>query len=261
MNARTIRTFTSAVAMGIVAVGSNSAIAQVSGAPTALLAASLEEKVVHNSTTDSSEGNYQTVNNGYATATASFTGDDGSASISIKPGNTGFQLAEATVSWSFYIAGPPAMMVPIVVIGHGELMVSGAEPGTLIDEAKFYGTLPSFLYDEIASSNVRNIFNVAYPGYIPDNIVYDISFEADAQSFGGTSPSITALADPAVEFASGFNSTGFSIVSSPVISAVPEVSTSWLLLSGGLGLIGLRKVFPSRRLFDPVAPYGAVEHP
>jgi|GEM_PF-5355625 len=249
MNARTVRTFIGAVAMGIVAVGSNSALAQVTGTPTGLIAASLTEKVVNNTDTDTSGGNFQTITNGYASATASFTGDDGSASVSIKPGYSGFQYALATSSWSFYIAGPPGMMVPIVVIGHGELMVSGAEPGTIIDESKFYGTLPSFLYDEVVTSNTRDIFNVAYPGLIPDNQVYDITFQADAQSFGPKTPTISALADPAVEFAPGFNSAGYSIVSSPAISPVPEVSTSWLLLTGGFGLIGFRKVFPSRRLF------------
>ena len=50
---------------------------------------------------------------------------------------------------------------------------------------------------------MRNISNVAYPGYIPDNMVYQVNFEADAQSFGATTPSITALADPAVQFAPG----------------------------------------------------------
>ncbi len=242
MDARTVGTFTTAMAVVVAVAGSSTAFAQVSGSPPALLAASVEEKVVNDTTTETSGGNFQTVTNGYASATASFTGDDGSASISIKPGYAGFQLAEATATWSFYVAGPPGMSVPIVVVGHGELMVSGAEPGTLIDEAKFYGTLPGFLYDQVASSNVRNVFNVAYPGFIPDNSVYQINFEADAQSFGATTPTITALADPAVEFAPGFDATGFSIVSSPVIPAVPEPSTSWLLLSGGVGLIGLRKI-------------------
>ncbi len=66
---------------------------------------------------------------------------------------------------------------------------------------------------------------------------------------------VTALADPVIRFAPGFDSTGYSLAFSPGIgntSPVPEPATSGLLALGlGLGLVALLRLVRDRAAAMP----------
>lgn len=94
-------------------------------------------------------------------------------------------------------------------------------------------SLPGVNFDESLGPNERTIFNINSLQYVVDNMPYQISMMVSAYSFGGTTPSISASLDPFVQIDPSINSSGFSLVASP-LSPVPEPSASWLLLCGGL---------------------------
>ena len=245
MDARIFRGYIGAIPLVIAAVGSNVAFAQIG--PSTPQGFAVDQVVTNSNGTQESTGNGAFVDNGVAKATAIYTGNDGSASLSIAPGSSDFEIAHATTTWYFSVLGPPGVsFIPLVFTGQGALSIENATAANyaLMDQATLTSSIPGVNISQSVNANQRTMFNINSLAYVNDNFTYQVSLGVSAYSFGGSTASIKASIDPFVSFAPGFNSNGFSIVSSPV-APVPVPSTSWLLLSGCIGLLAVRK-FRSR---------------
>ena len=186
----------------------------------------------------------------------SFSGGGATVSVSGSENNSGSpkSFGVGQVLFYFAVSGPDKNVpVPLVVSVSGAATVTGgANGGGKIEvDAPSTGMLasasfctpfcgPSSVDGFLQISTLPNIFN----GPNLDSIFVEAS---GGIPFGG--PAVfSAVADPMVSFAPGFDSTGYSIVFSPDAStAVPEPSSVILL---GLALLVLAAA-PVRKLRVP----------
>jgi Phosphatidylethanolamine-binding protein len=242
MDAWVLRGLIRGIPLVIAAAGSSGAFAQVG--PSTPQGFAVDQVVSNSNGTQESTGNGAFVDDGVAKATAIYTGNDGSASLSIAPGSSDFEIAHATTTWFFTVLGPPEISsIPLLFTGKGSLSIENATAANygLMDQATVTSTIPGFSIGQSVGANQQTFFNINSFANVVDNFTYQVNLGVSAYSFGGKTAAIKGSIDPFIQFAPGFNSNGFSIVSSPV-SAVPEPPV-WLMVSVGLGII----LFAGRR--------------
>jgi hypothetical protein len=197
------------------------------------------------------------LSNGYTTTTALYGGGIGVASIDIS-GSIAQQEGLSEASYFVEIIGPTAA---VPVIATASLSVSVTNPDYDYATAAYtidgIGGGSVFAGNSTCASNYytsnncqygvhplgNSSLNVALPLVFYTNTLYEANVAVTGvEAEYSASAVVKALADPSISFAPGFDSTGYQILFSPdPVSPVPEPSTRWLILCGGLGLIAFRE--------------------
>ncbi len=223
-------------AIAIVIIGVQEACAQT-GPGVVPQGAFILQRVANASGGVSNTGNGDFADDGIGHAVAIYTGNDGMVSASIMPGSDGVEEVYAEVSWAFTILAPEdraQIPVPVIMTGLGRVTVQGATEGNIFQaDASFSGPFSSL--DVSLNDNGDAPFVINSSGVLLPFQVYSIYMQLtefkitgfygnDDPIFGGTTLSIDEMIDPFVEFAPGFDSDGYTIVSSdvPPLASQPE---------------------------------------
>ena len=208
---------------------------------------------------------------GYVTTSAYYTGGEGYVSASISGGNGGvygLEQGKSILTSGFEVIGPPGAVarVPLIVTASGSVQISTSLDNPAIDDTGGVvilevGSAPggSDLFSEdyqIGGPRTAPYTgfggSVALPLLTPNTYYYiTIATQVNGVSQAASGPEVTAMVDPSVDFAPGFDSTGYTLGFSPDLTPVPLPASAWLLLSG-LAAFGFFRFKQPRNRTEPM---------